>query len=140
VDIIQIYQCFCDETRLRILHLLSRGPLCVCHFQALLEEPQVKISKHLAYLKDKGLVEAQRHQNWMIYRLPLKPPPELQKNLLCLQDCVQTHPVFKMDLKRLKSMSAELKWLKGALSCCPQEPALPRSAARFERSQKQIRE
>ncbi|PYK63832.1 MAG: ArsR family transcriptional regulator, partial [Verrucomicrobia bacterium] len=48
MDLIQIYQCFCDRTRLRILHLLRRSPLCVCHFQDILDEPQVKISKHLA--------------------------------------------------------------------------------------------
>ena len=68
--LIQIYQCFCDETRLRILNLLSRGPLCVCHLQTLLDEAQVKISKHLSYLREKGLVDAERHQNWMIYALP----------------------------------------------------------------------
>jgi len=31
--------------------LLLHGPLCVCHFQKVLGEPQVKVSKHLAYLK-----------------------------------------------------------------------------------------
>src|SRR5437899_8387096 len=40
-ELIQIFQCFCDETRLRILNVLSRGPLCVCHLQDLLEQPQV---------------------------------------------------------------------------------------------------
>jgi DNA-binding transcriptional ArsR family regulator len=49
MDLIQIYQCFCDRTRLRILHLLTKSSLCVCHFQDILGEPQVKISKHLAY-------------------------------------------------------------------------------------------
>ncbi len=33
MDLIQIYECFCDQTRLRILHLLCQGPLCVCDFQ-----------------------------------------------------------------------------------------------------------
>jgi DNA-binding transcriptional ArsR family regulator len=60
VDLVQIYQCFCDRTRLRILNLLCKTPLCVCHFQELLHEPQVKISKHLGYLKSRGLVEANR--------------------------------------------------------------------------------
>jgi ArsR family transcriptional regulator len=56
MDLVQIYECLCDQTRLRILHLLSQTPLCVCHFQEILEEPQVKISKHLAYLRNRGLV------------------------------------------------------------------------------------
>jgi ArsR family transcriptional regulator len=102
VDLIRIYQCFCDRTRLRILHLLTAGPLCVCHFQDALDEPQVKISKHLAYLRTRGLVETEREQNWIIYSLPKKRPRELDANLKCLSDCVQTIPEFKRDLKRLK--------------------------------------
>ena len=97
MELIEIYQCFCDQTRLRIIHLLGHGPLCVCHFQTLLGESQVKISKHLAYLKAKKLVEVQRHQNWMIYRLPEDPPAELEMNLKCLQDCVRAEPIFKRD-------------------------------------------
>ena len=50
MELVPIYQCLCDRTRLRILNLLDSGPLCVCHFQTLLKEGQVKISKHLAYL------------------------------------------------------------------------------------------
>ena len=51
---VQIYECLCDPTRLRILHLLTRSALCVCHFQEILGQPQVKISKHLAYLRERG--------------------------------------------------------------------------------------
>jgi ArsR family transcriptional regulator, arsenate/arsenite/antimonite-responsive transcriptional repressor len=118
VKLVQIYQCFCDETRLRILHLLTRRPLCVCHFQSLLHEPQVKISKHLSYLKEKGLVNAARHQNWMIYSLPPKRSPELEKNLQCLQDCAQTEPVFKKDAQALKAIAREVHWIGAALACC----------------------
>jgi len=62
MDLVGIYQCFCDHTRLRILHLLTRSPLCVCHFQEILDEPQVKTSKHLAYLRSRGMVAATRNQ------------------------------------------------------------------------------
>lgn len=127
MDLIQIYQCFCDETRLRILNLLRQGPLCVCHLQELLDEPQVKISKHLAYMRDKGIVLAQRHQNWMIYSLPRNPKAELEANLRCLQDCVQTHPVFNADLKRLEILGPEVGWLarivEDADGCCRRKPS-----------------
>ena len=36
VPLIQIYRCLCDKNRLRIVHLLKQGPLCVCHFQTVL--------------------------------------------------------------------------------------------------------
>ena len=62
----------------------------------------MKISKHLAYLRARGLVEVERHGNWMVYALPARPSRELKTNLACLQDCAQEDPVFKRDLARLK--------------------------------------
>src|SRR5690242_16092009 len=109
-DLIRIYQCFCDRTRLRILHLLAKSPLCVCHFQEILGEPQVKISKHLAYLRKRKMVVAKRDRNWMIYSIPVKRSRELETNLRCLQDCVQSDAVFNRDLAKLVK-----------LACC--EPA-----------------
>lgn len=101
MQLVRIYECFCDRTRLRILHLLTKSPLCVCHFQDILSESQVKISKHLAYLRSRGMVVATRERNWMIYSLPMRRATELEKNLECLQDCVQTDPMFKRDLAKL---------------------------------------
>ena len=57
MNLVEVYNVLCDETRLRILHLLANRPLCVCHFQDILSAPQVKISKHLAYLREHGMVE-----------------------------------------------------------------------------------
>lgn len=115
MDLVQIYQCFCDANRLRMIHLLSRGALCVCHFQEILELPQVKVSQHLAYLRKKGMVDATRHATWMIYSLPSKPTPELEANLKCLQDCAQTDRRFRADLKRLAKVRATCGWIPDAL-------------------------
>jgi ArsR family transcriptional regulator len=104
MDLVPIYQCFCDRTRLRILNLLTRSPLCVCHIQEILSEPQVKISKHLGYLRRRGMVSTARQQNWIIYSLRQRRASELEKNLKCLQDCVQTDTAFKRDLKRLADL------------------------------------
>ncbi|MEO6993492.1 MAG: metalloregulator ArsR/SmtB family transcription factor [Lacunisphaera sp.] len=101
MELLKIYECLCDRTRLRVLNLLSRGPLCVCHFQEILREPQVKISKHLAYLRRRGLVEVERRGKWMIYELPAKPSRELKANLACLQVCAQEEVIFRRDLERL---------------------------------------
>ena len=133
MKLIQIYECFCDETRLRIINLLNEGPLCVCHFQELLGETQVKISKHLAYLKTKGMVQCARHRNWMVYSLPAKPGRELAANLSCLQDCASTHPVFKRDSQRRRAMAAKLSWLEDETPCCS-DKASPRQAPRAARS------
>jgi ArsR family transcriptional regulator len=106
MDLVRIYECLCDKTRLRILHLLAQTPLCVCHFQEILNEPQVKISKHLAYLRTRGLVETSQEKNWIIYSLPKKPDRELQANLKCLQGCAQTDREFRRDLKTLAKLRA----------------------------------
>ena len=104
MELIQIHECLCDRTRLRIAHLLLRGPLCVCHIQEVLREPQVKISRHLAYMRRRGLIECQRHAQWMVYSLPDKRSPLLQKNLACLQDCCAEDAVFRKDAARLKQL------------------------------------
>lgn len=109
MELITIYECLCDRTRLRILNLLCHGPLCVCHFQAILREPQVKISKHLGYLRARGMVQARRRANWVIYSLPEKPPSELAANLACLQDCAKEEAVFRRDLARLRSLAPEVE-------------------------------
>ena len=114
MELLQIYQCLCDLTRLRILNLLDQGPLCVCHFQTVLGEHQVKVSKHLAYLRKRGLVDTRRNGNRIIYRLPDERPPELKANLRCLQDCVRENPVFKRDLVRLRRSRGSIA---SAVSC-----------------------
>jgi ArsR family transcriptional regulator, arsenate/arsenite/antimonite-responsive transcriptional repressor len=116
MSLIQIYQCLCDLTRLRILNLLHKGELCVCHFQQILGEPQVKVSKHLAYLRAHGLVESRKEANWMVYRLPTKPSHELSANLACLQDCARENAVFRRDAGKRRSIEA--KFVENSPLCC----------------------
>jgi ArsR family transcriptional regulator len=108
MELVKIHECLCDRTRLRLLHVLLQGPLCVCHFQDVLREPQVKISKHLAYLRVRGLVACSREGNWMVYRLAAKPSSVLRANLACLQDCSREEPVFQRDLARLRRLAPDI--------------------------------
>jgi ArsR family transcriptional regulator len=117
MELVKIYQCLCDLTRLRILNLLNEGELCVCHFQEILDEPQVKISKHLAYLRARGLVASRKKANWKIYSLPRKRSGELSANLACLQDCAREDAVFRADSARLRKLR---KTFTGEIPvCCP---------------------
>lgn len=102
MSLVKIYECLCDETRLRIIQLLTRGPLCVCHLQGVLGIPQARVSQHLSYLRERGMVENRREGTWMIYSLPAKPSPELSRHLACLQDCAVSDKQFREDLKKLK--------------------------------------
>src|SRR3954453_14813308 len=67
-----------DATRLRILGLLLTGEVCVCHIHDSLRISQPKASRHLAYLRKAGLVEARREGLWMHYRIAALPDPVLQ--------------------------------------------------------------
>lgn len=58
-----------DANRLRIMNLLLYRELCVCDIQALLDVPQPNVSRHLAYLKNSGLVLDRRDGLRIYYRL-----------------------------------------------------------------------
>lgn len=117
MELVALYQCFSDQTRLRILHLLAHGPLCVCHVQEILGEPQVKVSKHLAYLRARGAVETRRDGNFIIYQLPTRKDSNFERNVECLKACAQREPVFASDLRKL---------IKLQQSCCKPAADLPR--------------
>ena len=107
--LLQLLQALADETRLRIVLLLSRRPLCVSHLQAILEAPQVKISKHLICLKQQGVVESRAARNWRIYQLVSPADPQLQRCLECVEDCARQASLFADDLARLQAMTPELE-------------------------------
>jgi ArsR family transcriptional regulator len=65
----QLFKAVSEETRLRILALLVRGELCVCEIEAALDIPQSTVSRHLALLRQAGLVLGRRKGVWMHYRL-----------------------------------------------------------------------
>ncbi len=57
------------KTRLRLLNLMREGEICVCFLVEVLGESQPKISRHLAYLRGAGIVEARREGKWMHYKI-----------------------------------------------------------------------
>lgn len=65
----QSFKALADETRLRIIALLTEGELCVCDIVAVLELPQSTVSRHLSYLKNAGWVIDRRQGLWVHYRL-----------------------------------------------------------------------
>src|ERR1035441_1600962 len=69
----RFFQALGDTTRLRLLSLMGEQELCVCYFVEILKQAQPKISRHLAYLRRAGIVEARREGKWMHYRIT---PPQ----------------------------------------------------------------
>ena len=104
MNITELYKCLADMQRLRILHLLLAGPLCVCHLQDILDETQVKVSKQLQYLRNLGLVEATRKGKWMFYALSQPPHPLLQTNLNALSTFDEASSLLQADLRKRETL------------------------------------
>lgn len=111
-----IFRAFADRTRLRILNLLSgREEICVCDLMRVLDLPQAKVSRHLAYLRRAGLVAGRKQQQWMHYRLLPAKGRFHAKLLECLNCCIGEVPALKSDRHRLGGC-CDLK----AEICCKQ--------------------
>lgn len=67
----KLFLALADQTRLRILNLLREEEISVCYFTEVLNISQPKISRHLAYLRNSGIVSARREGKWMNYRIVL---------------------------------------------------------------------
>ena len=68
-DLALFFAALSDRTRLRLLNLMNGREVCVCYFVEILGQTQPKISRHLAYLRRAGIVEARREGKWMHYRI-----------------------------------------------------------------------
>ena len=75
-----------DRTRLRLLGLMATGPVSVGHLVSLTGESQPKISRHLAYLRNAGLVETSRDGKWVYYGLARLADPGSDSVLRCVVD------------------------------------------------------
>lgn len=78
-----------DPTRVRILNLLCAGELCVCDMVDILRLPQPTVSRHLAYLRRAGLVDATREWKFAHYRLSESPDPVRASLIDCVRDSFQ---------------------------------------------------
>jgi ArsR family transcriptional regulator len=105
----RFFQALGDNTRLRLLNLMGDQEVCVCYFVEVLDQPQPKISRHLAYLRSAGLVDARRHGKWMHYRIVVPPNEGAAK---VLQELLQ-------QFKEEKAMLADRTKLTKA--CCAPE-------------------
>ena len=69
VDLARLFAALADPTRLRLLNLMNGREVCVCYFVEILKQSQPKISRHLAYLRNAGVVSARREGKWMHYSI-----------------------------------------------------------------------
>ncbi|MFP4138836.1 MAG: metalloregulator ArsR/SmtB family transcription factor [Halomonas sp.] len=70
LDPLRLFKCLSDETRLLLtLLILREGELCVCEMTHALDVSQPKVSRHLAQLRNCGLLNDRREGQWVYYGL-----------------------------------------------------------------------
>ena len=70
MEIIDILKLVADINRMRILNILySKGKVCVCVLEEILELNQSNLSRHLNKLKKAGLIKGERRSQWMDYEI-----------------------------------------------------------------------
>ncbi|MEQ1354803.1 MAG: metalloregulator ArsR/SmtB family transcription factor [Candidatus Acidiferrum sp.] len=98
-----LFRAFSDRTRLRILHLLLKGELCVCDIVTVVRVPQPTASRHLAYLLRSGLITKRKQGLWSYYKLA-PAISLLHRNLIkCLKECFRSVPELAADSRRARS-------------------------------------
>lgn len=112
-----LFRALADPTRLRLLNLIADREICVCYFVEILRISQPKISRHLAYLRRAGIIEARREGKWMHYRLTMPKDPAAASILRETLRHLKQKPEMRKDSSRLSS------------ACCtPQKYELPQAA------------
>ena len=102
----QYFKALGDSNRLRILNLLLHGELCVCDIQYVLENTQPNISRHLAYLKNSGMVLDRRDGFRIFYRLAEQPRASQKLLFQFLREAFKNQDELQRDTKRLKDAIA----------------------------------
>lgn len=115
-----MFQAFCHRLRLRILHLLHAGEICVGNIVEILQAPQPKVSRHLAVLKKARLVTVRREGQWIHYSLAAVQSTFHEKLLECAANCFHEVTEIRGDKERLEAMRSLDK------GCCSLSRKAPR--------------
>ena len=103
-DPVQLFRALADQTRLRILNLIEHREVCVCQIVEALGLGQSKVSRHLAHLRNAGLVSDRRDGLWMYYSLA-RPTGQLHEQVIeCLRRAKEELPMAADDLRALETL------------------------------------
>lgn len=97
----RLFRALADRTRLRLINLMAGQELCVCYLVEVIDAPQPKISRHLAYLRQAGIVAARREGKWMHYRLITPEDRHAAAILKTAIDSLKEDKEMRSDLLRL---------------------------------------
>lgn len=100
--LINYFKLLSDETRLRIMVLLFHNEFCVCQITGITGISQPNVSKHLARLRDMGLVKDERKEQYTFYSLNLE--EKLFESILeDIVNNVEEYPTLRLDIEKSKA-------------------------------------
>ncbi len=100
--LLNYFKILSDETRLRIMVLLFHNEFCVCQITGITGISQPNVSKHLAKLRDIGLVKDERKEQYTFYSLNIEDKlfEDILENIVAN---VNDYPILKSDLDKSKA-------------------------------------
>ncbi len=104
-----LYLALADKTRLRLLNLMREDEVCVCYFTEVLGESQPKISRHLAYLRNAGIVSARREGKWMNYQIEVPENPFAARLLQDTLEWLRQQGDLQGDYKKLAAVCCSVE-------------------------------
>ena len=107
----KIFKALADRSRLKVIAALGEGELCVCQITELLSFSQPTVSRHISVLQQAGLVESEKRDRWVFYRLADEDvSDEVQKTLGFLKELFEDSEKYlqiKKQITDIKSISPE---------------------------------
>ena len=125
VDKATFFKALADRTRLRLLNLMRGDEVCVCFFVEILNTNQPKISRHLAYMRRAGIVDARREGNWMHYRIVEPADPDASRILREILSWLENDREMQRDRERLVRVCCAPQ-LPVSIQGAPRPPSLSR--------------
>ncbi len=109
-----VYSVLSHPMRLRALVLIHQtDELCVCELTHALGLAQPVISRHLAQLKEAGLLLSRRQGQWVYYRIHTDLPTWVQQLILITVEGVKNTSPYSDDILQLNTMAN-----RPGLACC----------------------
>lgn len=138
VEMEKFFLALADKTRLRLLNLMREGEVNVNSFVEILKESQPKISRHLAFLKNAGIVELRREGKWIHYKIA-EPPNDFAalvlNNALAWLD---SHDETRGEIERLAEARGHLQKMSAESDAPKENEFVGANVSRQERRELEI--
>ncbi len=100
-DLVKVFKILSDESRLRMLMLLTIEELCVCQIMGVLGISQPLVSRNISILSNAGLLDERREGKLIFYSIKKNLPETKDKLIKLLKKELKDDSIFKEDMESL---------------------------------------